>query len=255
MGAREAGAFARQALLLPRDALAPVLPAEVADGDHVVVFLHGLLATAGVLRPLRQRIERHPRIRTAALSYPPGPGVLSIERRLASVLDALPPDCYVHLVGHSLGGIVARHYAVTQDDPRIASTLALATPFGGIPAAKLLGFEWARDLDPDGPVLRRVRLTTPARSIPHLSLVAGADVLASTPVAHALPYGDQLVIDGIGHNTILFDRDAMDHVERRILMMSAEPARAGSSPVVACSEPSQTDPQTRSVDNRPSGWP
>lgn len=203
--------------------LAPVVPAGVEPDDHVVVLLHGLFATAGVLRPLRQRIERHRRIRAATLSYPPGPGAVTIGKRLEALLDRLPERCSVHLLGHSLGGIVARHYALTVEDPRIVSTIALAAPFGGVPAAAALpgGFEWARDLDPDSPVLRIIRLTQATREIPHLSITAGGDVLASSSQSHALPYGDHVVIDGIGHNTILFDPGAMDHVERRVLSLMA----------------------------------
>lgn len=218
-GAREAGAFARQAILLPRDAFTPVVPRDVQADDHVVVFLHGLFASAGVLRPMRQRIERHARIHAAALSYPPGPGAASVGAKLKTLLATLPEQCSIHLVGHSLGGIVARHYAVTVDDARISSTIALATPFGGVAAASVFGFEWARDLHPDSEVLRRIRLAQPSRPIPHLSIVAGADMLGS-PIAHALPSGDVIVLEGLGHNTVLFDRDAIAHVERRILMQA-----------------------------------
>ena len=220
--AREAGAFARQAFLLPRDTLAPVLPRHVEPGDHVVVFLHGLFATAGVTRPLRQRIERHRGVRTAALSYPPGPGARSLAARLDALLSVLPSSAQIHLLGHSLGGIVARHYALTANDPRIRSTIALATPFGGVRSARVLGFEGARDLDPDGEVLRHIRLARHAAELPHLSISAGEDVVTGSPHAHALPYGEHVVIQGIGHNTILFDEDAMSHVERRVLSLLAD---------------------------------
>src|SRR5688572_20838715 len=54
---REALAFARQAVLLHRD-VASTLPERVREGEDVVVLLHGLFATAGVLRPLRRSIEQ-----------------------------------------------------------------------------------------------------------------------------------------------------------------------------------------------------
>src|SRR5579871_5601498 len=90
IAAREALAFARQGLLLRHDAAEPVIPREVAPGDDVVVCLHGLFATAGVLRPLRAAIDRHPFLHTAALTYLPGPGVPAISRRLGEITDQIP---------------------------------------------------------------------------------------------------------------------------------------------------------------------
>src|ERR1700683_3368350 len=78
VAAREALAFARQGLLLRHDTAEPVIPEAVAPGDEVVIFLHGLFATAGVLRPLRAVIARHRFLHTGALTYLPGPGVPAI---------------------------------------------------------------------------------------------------------------------------------------------------------------------------------
>ena len=72
---RELAAFARQAWLLRHDVARPIVPRGARPGDHVVVCMHGLFATAGVLRPLRRRLDRHRGIHTAALTYPPGPGI------------------------------------------------------------------------------------------------------------------------------------------------------------------------------------
>jgi triacylglycerol lipase len=214
-GALEASAFARQAYLLPRDVARPVLPPGVRDGDDIVVFLHGLFASAGVLQPMREHVGRHQHIHTAATSYLPGPGVELITARLASLLSELPSRAKVHLVGHSLGGIVARHYAVTAGDARIVSTIAMASPFGGIRGIGFLRFGGARDLDSESAILRRIRSAD--IRVPHLSIFAGADRLTRDTAAHAIPGGDIEVIDGIGHNTVLFDQRAIDSVELRVL--------------------------------------
>lgn len=220
--ANEAGAFVRQAWLLRQDVRAPVVPTEVAASEQVVVFLHGLFATAGVLRPMRRRVGRHDGVHTATLTYPPGPGLDAISDRLRALCDQLPGDARVHLVGHSLGGIAARFYAVTAGDPRVVSTVALGSPFGGIRGASLLGFAGARDLDPDSLPLRRIRLHAHARGederqVPHLSIVAGADAFVRSPASHVLAGAESVVLEGRGHNTLLFDREAIRLVERHVL--------------------------------------
>lgn len=214
---REAMAFARQAWLLRHDLLEPVVPANVGDDDDVVVFLHGLFASAGVLRPMRAQIMRHVGIHAAALSYAPGPGVDEIAARLTVLLRDLPDSSRIHLVGHSLGGIVARYYAQEIGDDRVVQTVSLSSPFAGVPRAAWLGFDGARDLDPESPLLRRLRLRSGNHAVPHLSIIAGADSLVKSPIAHALPGGDVTVMKDRGHNTLLFDEEVARVVERRIL--------------------------------------
>jgi pimeloyl-ACP methyl ester carboxylesterase len=217
VAAREALAYARQGLLLRHDMAEPVIPRAVGRGDDVVVFLHGLFATAGVLRPLRAAIGRHPFLHTAALTYLPGPGVPAIAGRLGQLVSAVPADARLHLVGHSLGGIVVRWFALEHDDPRVVQTISLASPFGGVPRAAWLGVDTGRDMHPRSTVLRRILLHPDAGRVPHLSIVAGADTLVPAPVAHALPGGDVLVMDGRGHNALLFDEEVARAVEQRIL--------------------------------------
>lgn len=217
VAAREALAFARQGILMRHDLRAPVIPEGVRAGDDVVVFLHGLFATAGVLRPLRAAVSRYPAVHTAALTYFPGPGVEAIAARLRGVLAALPAGARVHLVGHSLGGIVARYFALEANDPRVVQTISLASPFAGVPSAAWLGLDSGRDLHPKSRVLRRVRLHPRAGVIPHLSIIAGADTLIDAPVSHALPGGEVLVMEARGHNTLLFDAEVARAVVQRIL--------------------------------------
>lgn len=230
---QEMAAYARQALLIRHDADAPVLPRDVRDDDDVVVLLHGLFATAGVLRPLRSAIGRTSRvalrrpIHTAAVSYPSVSGIEPAVERLAEALSALPGGARLHLCGHSLGGLVCRYYALTSGDRRVAQTISLATPFGGVPGASLLGFAaWARDLAPASPVLRRVLLDGDA-GVPHLSIVAGADGLVRSPIAHALPGGEVKLMEGRGHSALLFDDEVAGIIVRRVI---SSPLRATSAP-------------------------
>lgn len=214
---REAVAFARQAVLLPRDVQAPLLPPaeHVGDDDDVVVFLHGLFASAGVLRPLRQHVTRHAGVHGAALSYAPGADVEELARRLAALLAEVPAHARLHLVGHSLGGIVCRWLAAHLPDPRIVQTISLASPFGGVRAAALVGVRGVRDLAEHSPVLRAIRL---ARcEVPHLSIIAADDGVAGCPVSHALPGHEVVVIERCGHNALLYEPQATSLVERRVL--------------------------------------
>ncbi len=239
IASREALAFVRQAALLRHDVTSPVLPSELAVGDDVVVCLHGLFATAGVLRPLRRTLEQAG-VRTVTTTYAPGPGIDKLADRLAPLMAELG-DVRVHLVGHSLGGLVARRFATRAVDPRVVQTISLGSPFAGLRATghgltggltglvltglassnfglPRLGAELVRDLEPQSAVLRELRLAT--STVPHLSILAADDQFVSSPMSHTLASGEVELISECAHNTLLFDERVLAIVERRVLAMA-----------------------------------
>jgi pimeloyl-ACP methyl ester carboxylesterase len=223
---REAMAFARQAWLMRHDVVRPVVPQRVRPGDDVVVCLHGIFATAGVLRPLRERLEQHDRLHTASISYPVGPGVNTLARRLAELVSELPRSARVHLVGHSLGGIVARYFAQELGDPRVVQTISLASPFAGIRATSWLGVPVAKDMTPHSPLLRKLNLGSHRKmGLPHLSLVAENDIIVPAPLSQALPGGEVTLIRNCGHNTMLFHDEVAARVEKRVLLFASPSPR------------------------------
>lgn len=212
---REVAAFARQATLLHRD-VAAIVPRRLEGGPDVVVLLHGLFASAGVLRPLRERIEERTGAHTASVSYVPGPGVEWVAERLASLVAQLPSGARVHLVGHSMGGVVARWFA--QEHPGAASvvqTISLASPFGGTSRARLLPATAGRDIAPDSDLLRRLAARAAETAhVPHLSIVAGGDSVVDGPAA--LPIGEVWVVPAVGHNALLYHARVAEVVADRV---------------------------------------
>jgi pimeloyl-ACP methyl ester carboxylesterase len=214
--AREAFALARQATLLHRD-VAPVVPA--ATRGDVVVFVHGFLATAGVLRPLRDAVERGTRAVTASFTHPPGLGIVSIAERLAELVGNLEsPELRVHLVGHSIGGLAARWFLTELGgDRRVQGTISIASPFEGAPRARFFPGVLARDIEPGSALLARLRSARSA--VPHLSIAGGSDRVV--PGGALLPHGETLLVERAGHNEVLYHPATVAAVVRRVAEMSS----------------------------------
>ncbi len=213
--AHEAVATLREVALMARD-IAPVLP-DASDEDDIVVLVHGFLASAGVFRPLRARIEREAGAHVASFTHAPGAGVKSIAGALAALVDRLPPRARVHVVGHSLGGLVARWYVQELGGhARVAQTISLASPFGGTPLANRFPILVGRDLRPGSPLLRRLRARAQVHGVPHLSVAGASDTLVSQEAALAFPEGRRVVLPQRGHNTLLYDNMVADIVVRAV---------------------------------------
>lgn len=209
---REASAMARQARLMRHD-LFSVVPAEACD--DVVVLVHGFLATAGVLRPLAERLERDAGARAATFTHLPGEGIEQIARRVGELVAKLPSGTRrVHLVGHSIGGLAARYFVdELGGDARVVQTVSIASPFRGVPRATLLPGRLAEDLDPESPLLARLRAGV-GRGVPHFSIAGSHDAVVASGAL--LPSGERLEVPGCGHNALLYDPVVLGEVVSRV---------------------------------------
>ena len=195
-------ALLREVTLVPRD-LGVVVP-EVRAGDDVVVLVHGFLASAGVFRPLRTRLEQEAGARVATFTHAPCVGIRSIARRLAKLIERIPVGTRITVVGPTLGGVVARWYVQEMEGhTRVSQTVSMASPFRGVDVPQLLV---GADLHERSELLKRVRSRAHLCGVPHTSIVGAADKVVVGVETACLGFGDVVVVPNRGHNAILFDR-------------------------------------------------
>jgi triacylglycerol lipase len=214
---REAFAIARQWTLLGHD-LATVVPAR---GEDVVVLVHGFLATAGVLRPLRDALEAEAGVTVASFTHAPGITVAALAERVAEVVRRVEAE-RIQLVGHSMGGLAARWFTgELGGDPRIVQTVSIASPFWGAKRARALPGALGRELEPGSALLARIREGI-GRGVPHFAVSGSHDAVVGPPAP--LGAAGELVAEGCGHNAVLYDARVLRSVVERVRMgRRAEP--------------------------------
>jgi triacylglycerol lipase len=214
-------AFLREVTLMARN-LAAVVP-DARPGDDVVVLVHGFFASAGVFRPLRARLERGAGARVATFTHAPCVGVRRIARRLAELVDDIPRGARITIVGHSLGGIVARWYVQEMGgDARVAQTISLATPFHGVHVPQVFV---GADLHAQSQLLARLRALAHLCTVPHTSIVAAADTVVVGIETACLGTGDVIVVPDRGHHALLFDDGVAGAVIDRVRRASSPAPR------------------------------
>lgn len=139
----------------------PFAPAPGDDGDVPVLLVHGVVDNRSIFallgRALRRRGFRHVLTMNYSLF------TNDVRAAAAALADHVERLCAatghdrVRLVGHSLGGLVARYYAQRLGgDARVDVLVTLGSPHGGTQLARLLPVRLARQLRPDSGLLREL---------------------------------------------------------------------------------------------------
>lgn len=196
----------------------------VGSDRDVVMLVHGLFATAGVLRPLRRELEARSGAYTTSFTHPPGPGIASIAGDIARAVRAISGDVRIHLVGHSIGGVAVRYFVQELgSDARVVQTLSIGSPFGGAQAARLFPVLVGRDIAPGSPLLEKLAHGARQRlAVPHVS-IAGLEDHVVPSGAH-LAAGDRVSVPGCGHNSLLYHPRVVAEVVERIRQVQAAAA-------------------------------
>lgn len=176
------------------------------------VFAHGFMAGPAVLDPLRQRVTESLGLDTVAFEYAPLASFERTARRLASVARMASSGRPLVLVGHSLGGLLARH-AIEFESLTPHLLLSIATPHRGTERAVAVPGSLGRALRPGSAVLTRLPTES---SVPHIAIVAGADTVVVPPTSAAASGAEVHTLHGVGHNEVLFHADAHALVCRSI---------------------------------------
>jgi pimeloyl-ACP methyl ester carboxylesterase len=100
------------------------------DKTETVILIHGLWMGSFVLLP-HQRWLRTDGFNVRRFSYPSWRGSLDENVRLLSRFINETPGAIIHLVAHSLGGLVALKMLSQESDTRICRLVLLGTPYAG----------------------------------------------------------------------------------------------------------------------------
>ncbi len=187
------------------------------DGDgrdngagRPVVLLHGLVDNRSVFLVLRRALARHGRTRVACLDYSPFTGDLrtaavALGRHVDRILERTG-RAEVDVVGHSLGGLIARYYVQRLGgDARVRTLVTLGTPHAGTTAGSPLAdaHPLVRQMRPGSEVLRELAEPAPGCRTRFVSFWSDLDRIMVPVETARLDHPDLLThsvrVSGIGH--------------------------------------------------------
>ncbi len=171
-----------------------------------------------------------------AMTYPPlGNSVEQLADQLVAQVERTLSRTgagKVHLVGHSLGGvIIAQAIQDPRMNGRVDTVITLGSPFGGSPWAGVLPFiEMVRALRAGSPLLRRLASTPLPDGVRWLSVTAAHDIIV--PGLRSVPSHAQvetITVNGVGHLGMLLSRRVIECIAAAL---GAHGTAAATEPVM-----------------------
>jgi pimeloyl-ACP methyl ester carboxylesterase len=139
---------------------------DVEAAGTPILLVHGMVDNRSIFTLLRRGLLRRGFGRVHSINYSPlTTDIRSAARRLAEAVEAITEETgyeRIHVVGHSLGGLIARYYVQRLDgDQRVHTLVTLGSPHGGTLTARLLPAKLGRQLRPASDLLAELDEPTP----------------------------------------------------------------------------------------------
>jgi triacylglycerol lipase len=184
-----------------------------------ILLVHGLGDNRSVFTMLRRTLRRYGFGRVRTVNYSPlTSDVRTAARALGRQVEALCQQTgyeQIHVVGHSLGGIIARYYVqCLSGDKRVHTLVTLGSPHRGTwvasAVARVLPLRLCRQLRPDSHLMAELAAPAPDCSTRFLSVWTDHDQLIRPARSADLTHPDlqvrSLRADGVGHWSLPMDR-------------------------------------------------
>jgi palmitoyl protein thioesterase len=227
--------------LLAHDAAAAATP---------VLLVHGMVDNRSIFTLLRRWLRRCGFGQVRTVNY----SVFTSDVRVAAAElgRAVEQVCAetgyerVHMVAHSLGGVVARYYVQRQGgDARVHTLVTLGAPHGGTVAAqvaaRVLPLRLCRQLRPGSDVIAELAEPAPGCLTRFLAVWSDLDQLiypkSSARIEHPDLVADNVLVPGVGHMSLPAAAQVARTVSRALAHLDPDGTHAdieGTRPDIDC---------------------
>lgn len=184
-----------------------------------VLLVHGYFCNRGSWWRLRARLERAGYC-VASVNLEPlfgsiDGGVERLRTRIEQVCERTGAQRVV-ILGHSMGGLVARGYLARHTAARVACLITLGSPHRGSELAAAGPGRNARQMRPGSAWLAAMASWPLPQGLPVTAIYSAHDNFVVPQAAQRLEGAENVVLKGVGHLQLLFSREVGDQVLERL---------------------------------------
>jgi hypothetical protein len=186
-----------------------------------VLLVHGLVDNRSIFAIMRRSLRRRGFSTVCSWNY--SPLLRDVERGARELGDHIARICEqtghdrLHVVGHSLGGLIARYHVQCQGgDQRVEQLVTLGSPHQGSVLAHVLPTPLVRQLRPGSPLLQELAAPAPGCRTPLTAIYSDLDQVVRPTAAGRCEHPDlttrNVLVRGVGHMSLPIHRLVVDEV-------------------------------------------
>ena len=194
---------------------------DVEASGTPILLVHGMVDNRSIFAVLRRALRRRGFRKVIGINYSP----LTRDVRLAATQLATRVEqiCEetgferIHVIGHSMGGLIARYYVQRLGgDARVHTLVTLGTPHAGTLPAHLVPHRLARQLRPGSDLVRELAEPVTACRTRFLAVWSDLDQMIVPKRAARVDHPDldarNVLVRGVGHMSLPINRRTVHEI-------------------------------------------
>jgi triacylglycerol lipase len=210
---------------------------DVEAAGTPILLVHGMVDNKSVFALLRRGLRRRGFGSVTTVNYSP----FTSDVRLAAAnfaehVDALCTDAgfdRVHVVAHSMGGLIARYYVQRLGgDARVQTLVTMGCPHGGSMVARWVPHSLARQLRPGSDLLTELATPAPECRTRFVNFWSDSDLMI-VPARNGQIIHDDLtsrnvLVRGVGHMSLAIDGGVAREICSTLARLDPDGTRAAT---------------------------
>jgi pimeloyl-ACP methyl ester carboxylesterase len=212
-----------------------LLVSDVRAAGTPILLAHGIIDNHTIFALMRRHLVRRGFSSIHTFSY--SPLTLDVRRtaeRMGREIDAICEESgsdQIHVIGHSLGGLIARYYVQRLGgDERVHTCVTLGTPHQGTVAAKLLPWPLVKQVRPDSELMAELAEPAPDCRTRFVAFYSDVDQLIvpqrRARIRHADLLASNVRVHGVGHLSLPFHGEVVHRITGMLAHLDEQPKTA-----------------------------
>ncbi|RZU15416.1 alpha/beta hydrolase family protein [Kribbella rubisoli] len=212
-----------------------LLVSDVRAAGTPILLAHGIIDNHTIFALMRRHLVRRGFSSIHTFSY--SPLTLDVRRtaeRMGREIEAICEESgsdQIHVIGHSLGGLIARYYVQRLGgDERVHTCVTLGTPHQGTVAAKLLPWPLVKQVRPDSELMAELAEPAPDCRTRFVAFYSDVDQLIVPQRRARIRHPDLLAsnvrVHGVGHLSLPFHGEVVHRITGMLAHLDEQPKTA-----------------------------